>query len=112
MKRQFIAFLFTLLLTGLFAHAQNTQPAGLQPVEDGAPVLSAGDAAFEPEVTIRREGINQFREFRVNGRLYKVEVKPDNGPAYVLMDMKGDGQWMKIESYDPLLVPQWVLIRF
>ena len=110
MKRQLIAFL--LILTSLSATAQNTERTDLQPIEDGAPVLSAGDAALEPEVTIRREGVNQIREYRINGHLYKIKVQPDNAPAYVLKDMKGDGQWMKIESYDPLLVPQWVLIRF
>ena len=110
MKWLFIALL--LALTTLLANAQRTERTDLQPIEDGAPVLSAGDPAHEPEVTIRREGINQIREFRINGRLYKIKVQPDNAPAYVLMDMQGNGQWMKIESYNPLIVPQWVLIRF
>ena len=105
---------FLILLSGisLAVFAQDKKPADLQPIEDGAPVLSAGDAAVEPEVTIRREGARQFREFRVNGRLYKLEVIPDSGPSYVLIDPRGDGQWMRISSHDPLIVPQWVLFRF
>ena len=111
--RRFAFILFFMLAgTALTAFAQNQQPANLQPIEDGAPVLSAGDAALEPEVTIRREGTNQIREFRINGRLYKMEIQPENAPAYVLVDPRGEGQWMKIDSNEPLIVPQWVLIRF
>ena len=112
MKRLSLTALLLLTSVSLSAFAQNQQPKDLQPIEDGAPVLSAGEAAYEPEVTIRREGTNQVKEFRINGRLYKMEIKPDNMPAYVLVDLRGDGQWMRIDSHTPLSVPQWVILRF
>lgn len=101
------------LLSGTALAQQETTPKDLQPIEDGAPILGeAGDAALEPEVTIRREGGTQFKEHRINGRLYKVQVIPDVGPPYYLMDMVGNGEWTRIDSTEHLIVPQWVILRF
>ena len=89
-------------------------PEGLEPVEDGAPVLSeSSDPALEPDVTIRRDERGMIKEYRINGLLYKIEVIPEIGPPYYLIDSLGNGQWTRIDgAANPLIVPQWVLIRF
>ena len=112
MRRFFLCGL--LALAGGVAWGQAPMPTDLQPIEDGAPTLeTAGDAEFEPEVTIRREGTTQFREHRINGRLYKVQVVPEVGPSYYLIDHRGNGEWTRIEpTGDHLIIPQWVILRF
>ncbi len=50
----------------------------------------------------------------MKGNLYMMRVKPKNGPAYTLMDHKGDGTFAKQDqTLTPnTSVPQWVLLEF
>ena len=47
---------------------------------------------MEPDITILRKGNNTIQEFRRNGVLYMVKVKPDVGPEYYFIDTNGDGK--------------------
>lgn len=73
------------------------------------------DAAFEPEVTITRDGDDTVEEFRVQGQLYMVKVKPRRGAPYYFVDMDGDGvlesRRGELQESDAL-VPQWILFRW
>ncbi|MCG8324242.1 MAG: DUF2782 domain-containing protein, partial [Thiotrichales bacterium] len=75
--------------------------------------MESGEA-IEPEVTIIQKEDRVVREYRLNGRLYMVQVFPDVGKPYYLMDQDGDG---RLESrfddiYNNVSVPQWVLFTW
>lgn len=75
-------------------------------MESGEPI--------EPEVTIIQREDAEIEEYRVNGRLYMVKVKPNNAPAYYLVDRDGDGHMESRISgiKDDPIVPQWVIFSW
>lgn len=96
MKRAPFLTLFTALLLSLplsSAYAEDQQP--------------------EPEITIRDGGDRTLYEYRANGILYAIKVKPKMGPEYFLVDANGDGNFVRKETTrKSFLVPEWVLLRW
>lgn len=77
------------------------------------PRIESGEA-LEPDITIRREGKKIITQYRVNGELYMVKIKPDAGPSYYLIDSTGDGN-MNVRRNDlerDMQIPQWVLFSW
>ncbi len=67
----------------------------------------------EPEITIRDGGDRTLYEYRANGILYAIKVKPKVGPEYFLVDANGDGNFVRKESTrKSFLIPEWVLLRW
>jgi len=67
----------------------------------------------EPEITIRDGGDRTLYEYRVNGILYAIKVKPKKGPEYYLVDVNGDGNYVRHDSKrKSFLIPEWVLLRW
>ena len=59
------------------------------------------DAA--PAVSIRTDGSGDVvEEYRQNGRLYMVKVRPTTGIPYTLMDTNGDGRLDQDDSEGPI----------
>lgn len=82
-------------------------------VPDTAPAAPADHAADEQGVTITTQGGQKVEEYRVAGRLFMIKVTPKNGPAYYLVDDRGDGKFVRQESLDTgFRPPQWVIHRF
>lgn len=79
------------------------------------PVMAPLDDTLEPQVTISKREGNTIEEHRVNGRLYRIKVTPENGIPYVLVDKNGDGTFSP-EDAPPgspgLAVPMWVIGTF
>lgn len=75
------------------------------------PALAQSSADVEPDITIRQEEDRTIREYRVNGQLYAIEIRPRQGPSYFLVDHDGDGNFERQEG-DRIAVPEWVLVRF
>jgi hypothetical protein len=110
------------LLAALAAEALAQSPArplppGARPLEDPPPMPAQGgpEAALRPQVTVRTtEAGDRVEEHRIGGKLYMQRVKPRNGPAYVLVDHKGDGTFTRQDNTldAGLRVPQWVLLEF
>ena len=78
------------------------------------PAMVPIDDTLEPQVTIlKREGAT-VEEYRVNGKLYKIKVTPENGIPYILVDQRGDGSFVPRESPGTpgLSVPMWVIGHF
>lgn len=73
--------------------------------------LAQSSADLEPDITIRQEEERTIREYRVNGELYAIEIRPSSGPSYFLVDHDGDGDFERREG-DRIAVPQWVLKTF
>jgi hypothetical protein len=102
------------LLAVLPAVAQ--QPPKLMPLPEPPPLPAgaATDESTEPQVTITKRGDDKVEEYRVNNKLYMIRVTPGGGgPAYYLVDLKGDGGWERRDSLDSgLHVPMWVIHSF
>ncbi len=68
----------------------------------------------EADITLieRPDGI--VREYRIQGRLYMVQVIPRWGPPYYLIDTTGDGTLdSRRRGLGPDFVPpQWILFRW
>jgi hypothetical protein len=92
------------------------RPPGSVPLEEAPPPppMVETDPRLDPKVTIRNEGDQVVEEYRVAGKLYMQKVRPKNGPAYILMDHKGDGTFTKQDNTldNGVRVPQWVLLEF
>lgn len=73
--------------------------------------LAQSSTDVEPDITIRQEDDRTIREYRVNGELYAIEIRPSRGPSYYLVDHDGDGNFERQDG-DRLAVPQWVLKEF
>ena len=92
--------------------SRRAPPAGSE-VPPELQVTPQQGQATSPEVTIHRHGTDTLEEYSIQGRVYKIQVRPQVGPAYYIVDNDGDG------SFEPAAttsrtrpVPQWVLIRF
>ena len=108
-----------LLCLGLFALPLLTHGADEPEYVDVPPpparVESDNDAEqLEPEVTIIQREDATVEEYRVNGLLYMIKIKPVVGKPYYLVDKNGDGLMeSKItQLYEDFRVPQWVLFSW
>ena len=116
----FIAVLLiaTLALPALAQSQARPRPKDLQPVEDvAAPPevkeTKAANPAREFQVTTRKSGTDTIDEYRLGGKLYKQRVQPASGPAYYLIDEKGEGKFTRVDGPDlKLSVPMWVLFTW
>ena len=108
----------TLLMLSAFVAvpvlAQN--PPNPLPVPDvQPPAMVPLENSIEPQVTIKRRDGNTYEEHRVNGKLYKIRVTPENGLPYTLVDQLGDGSFTAIPDAPgspALSVPMWVIGTF
>ena len=107
----YILALLTLLAAPVAAQTRNALP----PVPDAQPpAMIPLDLSLEPQVTIiKREGAT-VQEHRVNGKLFKITVTPEHGVPYTLIDNKGDGSFVPLETpgTPQLSVPMWVIGTF
>lgn len=78
------------------------------------PEMAPLDDSLEPQVTIKKRGADTVEEYRLNGRLYKIKVTPENGIPYTLVDQKGDGSFVPLDGpgTPALSVPMWVIGTF
>lgn len=77
------------------------------PVEDGEPM--------EADITIIRRGEKTIHEYRVNGKIYKIKIIPDIGPAYYFVDHDGDGEMEEVSGSDLdnlKKINQWTLFSW
>ncbi|MDT8895536.1 DUF2782 domain-containing protein [Halomonas sp. I1] len=73
----------------------------------GLPALAQSGGSPDPEITTRQEADRTVREYRVNGDLYAIEVRPSSGPSYYLIDRNGDGNFER-QAGDDISIPEWV----
>ena len=107
--------LLLIMASGLFTQLALAAdvPANLEPLPEPPPPPMIEDGGLEPQVTITQRGEDKVEEYRVNGKLYMLKVTPKYGPAYYLIDERGDGQWSRQNTLDSgLRVPMWVIGTF
>ena len=91
------------------------KPKGVQPVEDIAspPDVKDFNPAKDIKVTTRQSGTDTIEEFRIGGKLYQQRIQPASGPAYYLVDEKGEGKFIRVDGPDlKIAVPTWVLFTW
>jgi hypothetical protein len=75
-------------------------PPADEPIGDIPPGPSEASA---PTVEIRRIANGDvIEEYRTNGRLTEIRVKPLNGPSYTVLDANGDGKLDRKDSEGPV----------
>ena len=99
-----------------FAQSQaHPKPKDLKVVDDVPPPprVKEGEPMVEPTVTTRKVGDDTIQEYRVRGRLYQQRIQPASGPAYYLVDDKGEGKFSRVDGPDAKIsVPMWVLLEW
>lgn len=98
MKRMLLC---ALLVLPLVAQARVEPREGEEPIQP------------EPKITIveDKERDATLQIYQVNGEVYGIRVIPKVGVPYNLVDIKGEGQFIR-DAADRILVPEWVLKRF
>lgn len=113
--------LFAILIVSMFAISTMAQsptrprPKDLTVVEDipSPPEVKATDASKEEKVTTRKSGTDTIEEYRLGGKLYKQRIQPAVGPAYYLVDEKGEGKFTRVDGPDlKIAVPMWVILSW
>ncbi|MGQ4878001.1 DUF2782 domain-containing protein [Billgrantia sp. LNSP4103-1] len=72
------------------------------------PALAQSAADAKPDITVRQEQDRTIREYRIDGQLYAIEIRPRQGAGYFLVDHDGDGNFERQEG-DRVTIPRWVL---
>lgn len=92
--------------------ADRVPPPPPPPDENAAPAPRSGSGdEIEPEITITSKGTEIHEEYRHNGQLYMVKVKPAKGPPYYLIyDERGNVRRSDLEP--DIIAPSWVIKRF
>lgn len=66
-----------------------------------------------PTVSIRTDGSGDVvEEYRMNGQIYMVKVRPPRGIPYTLMDTNGDGRLDSHDSDGPVRPVYWTLYEW
>ena len=86
------------------------------PVKEEAPlpekINEPPSAESAPTVNIRSVEGDTVEEYRVNGRLTMVKVRPKNGAEYTLVDSNGDGKLDRRDSEGPVAPVYWTLYEW
>ena len=113
--RRFSFLILLAILCCPLAMAQESKPSDLQPLPEPPPPPAGMelDPSLEPQVTIIKRGNEQVEEYRINGQLYMMKVIPAKGPAYYLVDQRGDGEFARQDNLDSgVRAPMWVIHQF
>ena len=92
---------------------ENTAPLPGPEQPDIPPPVQSGEN-MDPDITIRRRGTETVEEYRINGKLYMIKIRPSIGPPYYMLDTDGDGN-MDVRKSDvtrEMSVPSWVLFSW
>lgn len=105
-----------LLLIPLLALAADPPPVAedtIPPPPADEPILEIPPGPSEasaPTVEIRRIANGDVvEEYRTNGRLTEIRVKPLRGPAYTVLDANGDGK-LDRKDYEGPIAPVYYTI--
>ena len=107
--------IFAFAFPALAQSQPRPRPKDVQAVEDipPPPEIKEADPTKDIKVTTRQSGTDTIEEYRIGGRMYKQRVQPAAGPAYFLIDEKGEGKFIRVDGPDlKVSVPMWVLFSW
>jgi hypothetical protein len=105
---RFLILLVSFIPVLAFAESPSGE-ATLPGIPDPPLPVQSGET-LEPDITIIRRGNKTIHEYRTDGKLYKVKIIPDIGPAYYMIDSDGDGTMEEVRGSDlekGINVQQW-----
>jgi len=103
--------LASLVLFASGALAQTPPPADEAPLPEKLVVPPPPESA--PTVTIREiDNGDTVEEYRINGRLSMVKVRPLRGAPYMLLDTNGDGRLDRRDTEGPVAPVYWTLYEW
>jgi len=72
------------------------------------------ELGMEPAVQVKEYENRTVEEYRINGNLYMIKIKPRHGPAYYLVDDTGTGdlEWRRDAASRDMLIPKWTLMTW
>lgn len=76
--------------------------------------LEYHEETLEPEVRLKAYENRTVEEYRINGNLYMIKIKPKFGPAYYLVDDTGTGELdlRRTASGRDIVIPRWTLLTW
>lgn len=104
--------LLTVLAASVFSVSAFAEEAQSQEAPPENPPVRASEyqpTPGEPQVVIRAGEDATYYEYRVNGELREIRVKPEVGPVYYLVPV--DGGFIRQDG-SQLVVPKWVLFEW
>ena len=105
------ALALTLAFAPLSLRAEDAPPRDEAPLPEKLNVVPPPED--EPTVKIRSvENGDTVEEYRVNGRLSMVKVRPRGGVPYTLIDTNGDGRLDRKDSEGPVAPVYWTLYEW
>ena len=109
-KLKLFYLLFCLLPAIALAAPDNLEP--LEAVQPPPKIVDGEALEGEPQITIRKKGVETIQEYRINGELYMMKVTPAHGVPYYLHKEDQGGGWVNTGPNPPLSIPKWVIFRF
>lgn len=97
---QKITFLImAMLTTATFAQQPpRVKPNDLEIVDTVAAPAKNAVLPEDVKVTVfKKDGVT-FEEYRLRGKHTKTRVTPASGPSYILVDLKGDGNFVRADG--------------
>lgn len=89
--------------------------AALRPADEPLPekIVQPPPPEAAPTVSIRTDTSGDVvEEYRQNGRVYMVKVRPQKGPPYMLLDTNGDGRLDETDGEGPVRPVYWTLYEW
>ena len=76
--------------------------------------LEYREETLEPEVQLKAYENRTVEEYRINGNLYMIKIKPKFAPAYYLVDDTGSGELdlRRTASGRDIVIPRWTLLTW
>lgn len=110
MKRSFSLLAAVVTVTfPLPAFSEESLPEEMEAVNPPVRASEYQPSPGEPQVVIRPGEDATYYEYRVNGELREIRVKPKVGPVYYLVPV--DGEFIRQDG-SQLVVPEWVLFEW
>jgi hypothetical protein len=76
-------------------------------------ILEPPPPEAEPAVSIRTDSSGDVvEEYRLNGQIYMVKVRPERGVPYTLLDTNGDGRLDSQDGEGPVRPVYWTLYEW
>jgi len=109
-----IRFSLTALLLTSTLPALAAEPAALPPPPDEPAIMELPpEPGAAPTVSIRTiENGDVVEEYRQDGRLTSIKVRPLRGPAYTVHDSNGDGRLDRKDAEGPVAPVYWTLYEW
>lgn len=69
---------------------------------------------LQPAVQVKEHRNRTVEEYRINGNLYMIKIKPRYGPAYYLVDDTGTGEleFRRDAAGRDMVIPKWTLMTW